>query len=89
MGLLDVTMIGIGARTLRKALLYALLEPWDLIKRMEYADRGAEKLALTELRPELPFGAVWDYACLQADVPAGASWLRDMNAYEEKVLASR
>jgi L-rhamnose isomerase len=79
----------IGARTLRKALLNALLEPFDLTKHMEYAGRGAEKLALVEYRAELPFGAVWDYACLQADTPTGLSWVRDMNAYEAKVLSKR
>lgn len=79
----------IGARALRKALLHALLEPWELVKRAEYTDRGAQKLALTELRSELPFGAVWDWACLQAEVPTGISWLPAIQAYEQDVLLKR
>ncbi len=79
----------IGARALRKALLAALLEPWELLRELEYEDQGAAKLALLERRGELPFGAVWDYACLKAGVPVGASWLADVAAYEREVLSKR
>ncbi|HPD14861.1 MAG TPA: L-rhamnose isomerase [Planctomycetota bacterium] len=72
----------IGARALRKALLYALIEPFEAIAGREEAGNGAAKLALVEHRAELPFAAVWDYACLWADVPVGAAWLRDVAAYE-------
>ncbi len=79
----------IGTRALRKALLFALLEPHREICRRERAGSGAAKLALVEHRAELPFGAVWDYACLRADVPVGAAWLRDVAAYEVDVLSQR
>jgi len=79
----------IGTRALRKALLYALLEPSNLHVKAEYAGDGAGKLGLLERRNEMPWGAVWDYACLRADRPVGASWLDDVRAYEAKVLAGR
>jgi len=79
----------IGARALRKALLRALLEPWELHRRAEHDGRGADKLALLERRDEMPLGAVWDYACCRAGAPVGASWLRDLAAYEKKVLSRR
>jgi len=79
----------IGTRALRKALLYALLEPWKAIRDRELKGAGAAKLALVEHRAELPFAAVWDYACLRADVPLAAAWLRDVAAYEVEVLAER
>ena len=79
----------IGARALRKALLFALLEPAGILKRLEERGRGTEKLALTEAMAELPFGAVWDFLCLRADVPPAASWLRDVAAYEREVLSRR
>lgn len=79
----------IGARALRKALLFALLEPFDALRDREERSIGAAKLALVEHRAELPFAAVWDYACLADDVPVGAAWLRDIAAYEVKVLATR
>lgn len=79
----------IGARALRKALLFALLEPTVTLRRLEEAGRGAEKLALVELGAELPSGAVWDYLCLRAGVPPAASWLRAIAAHERQVLARR
>jgi L-rhamnose isomerase len=79
----------VGTRALRKGLLYALLEPTPLLAGAEAEGRGADKLALLERCRELPFGAVWDYACLKAGVPAGSSWLADMHAYESKVLGKR
>jgi L-rhamnose isomerase len=79
----------IGLRALRKALLRALLEPWPPERRAEYEGRGADKLALLERRAEMPWGAVWDYACLSADVPVGAGWLRDLAQYERRVQSRR
>jgi L-rhamnose isomerase len=79
----------LGVRALRKSLLFALLEPYDLAKRAEIAGDGAAKLAIEDLRSELPFGAVWDYACLSANVPVGITWLAEARQYEEKVLSAR
>ncbi len=79
----------LGARALRKGLLRAMLEPWVLAKKAEYAADGATKLALAEYREELPFGAVWDYACFQAEVPTGLAWLAEIKQYETEVLAFR
>jgi len=79
----------IGARALRKALLFALLEPVATLERLEQRGQGAEKLGIVELVGELPFGAVWDHLCLRAGVPPAAAWLRDVAAYENRVLTSR
>jgi len=79
----------IGTRSLRKALLYALLEPWKEIRDRELTGAGAAKLALVEHRAELPFPAVWDHLCLRAGVPLAAAWLRDVAAYEVEVLSKR
>jgi L-rhamnose isomerase len=79
----------VGVRALRKSLLRAMLEPWELHRQAEYGGRGAEKLAMLERRDEMPVGAVWDYACHVADVPAGLNWLRALAQYEKKALARR
>jgi L-rhamnose isomerase len=79
----------IGARATRKAMLYALLDPSGQLRAMESAGQGAHKLAWMEEVKTLPFGAVWDYACHQAGVPVGAGWLRDVDAYEARVLSAR
>jgi len=79
----------IGVRAVRKGLLYALLEPREASVEAERTGDGAAKLALQELRAELPFGAVWDQACLQADVPLTPAWLREIRDYEQRVLSQR
>jgi L-rhamnose isomerase len=37
----------------------------------------------------LPFGAVWNQLCLDANVPIGADWLANVREYEERVLSKR
>ncbi len=37
----------------------------------------------------MPAGAVWDYYCLQQEVPVGPAWLEEIRAYERDVLAPR
>jgi L-rhamnose isomerase len=79
----------IGVRSLRKGLLWSLLEPRKLVVEAEKQGQGARKLALEELRAELPFGAVWEELCRQADVPGGLAFLDSIEEYELKVLAQR
>jgi len=79
----------IGERSLRKALLWAMLEPHEPSVQAEYAGNGHAKLALQELRAELPFGAVWDELCERADAPTGLAWLAEVRRYEEQVLSDR
>lgn len=79
----------IGMRNMLKALLLALLEPSESLKQMELAGDYTSRLATLEELKTLPFGAVWDYACLQAGVPVGPAWLDDVKAYEKQVLSKR
>jgi len=79
----------IGARAVRKAVLYALLEPGDRLGALEAEGKGAQKLALTEEMKTMPFGAVWDMLCLRAGVPPAGGWMPKVEAYEKDVLARR
>jgi L-rhamnose isomerase len=79
----------IGMRSLLKALLIALLEPADTLRKLELDGKGAEKLALSEELKALPFGSVWDYHCLKQSVPAGSGWIGEMEKYEKEVLTLR
>jgi len=78
-----------GARAMLKALLIALLEPWPLLRECEAAGDHTARLVLLEEFKLLPFGAVWDYYCLGAGVPAGAAWLDEVKQYERDVLSRR
>jgi len=79
----------IGARCMLKALLIALLEPTDKLREMESAEDFTSRLAMLEELKTLPFGSVWDYYCLKAEVPIGPAWLQAVKDYEAKVLSQR
>ena len=72
----------IGARSMLKGLLLALLEPIDTLRNMEEAGDYTGRLATLEELKTLPFGAVWDYHCLQQGTPQGPSWLEQVRAYQ-------
>jgi L-rhamnose isomerase len=79
----------IGSRSLRKALLEALLEPAKLLTEAEKAGKKHERLALMEECKTLPFPAVWDKLCLDEETPVGIDWLGKVNEYEESTLSKR
>ena len=63
----------IGTRAMLKALLLALLEPTETLRRLEAEGDYTARLALLEEFKSLPFGAVWDHYC-RPGRPA-AAWL--------------
>lgn len=79
----------IGMRNMQKALLKALLENTEELKKIELEGDYTSRLALTEEAKTLPFGAVWDYFCEINNVPVGEAWLADVKKYEKDVLANR
>jgi L-rhamnose isomerase len=79
----------IGTRNALKALLGALLEPIDTLREMEQNGDYTGRLALQEELKTLPFGAVWDYYCLQQEVPIGFAFMDEVREYEKTVLAER
>jgi L-rhamnose isomerase len=79
----------IGTRAMIKALLAALLEPTDRLRELETQGDYTSRLAMVEAVKELPAAAVWDYYCLQQDVPAGISWMDEVRRYEEAVTGRR
>jgi L-rhamnose isomerase len=79
----------IGARSMLKALLLALLEPTESLRRLEVEGDNTARLALLEELKALPFGAVWDHYCHSRGVPAGRDWLAEVKAYEREVLLKR
>ncbi|WP_237226048.1 L-rhamnose isomerase [Rubinisphaera sp. JC750] len=79
----------IGTRCMIKALLLALLEPIELLRRCENEGDYTTRLAMLEELKTFPFGAIWDYYCLSQQVPAGARWLEQIRDYEANVLSQR
>ena len=79
----------IGTRNMIKSLLIAMLEPAEKMRTVEAEGDLTSRLALQEELKSSPWGAVWDYYCLQQDVPVGAAWLAAVKQYESEVLSKR
>ena len=79
----------IGARSTLKALMIALLEPWDMLREVEESGNYFKRLALLEEIKSMPHGAVWDYYCQKKGVPIGNSWIDEVLTYEKDVLRKR
>lgn len=79
----------IGTRAMRKAILYALLDPSSTLAEHETAGRNTERLALMEEFKFMPFPAVWEELCRRAETPVGAEWIQEMQTYENDVQLKR
>jgi L-rhamnose isomerase len=79
----------VGTRNMLKALLLALLEPTDKLRKMEADMDYTQRLVMLEEQKSLPWTAVWDYYCLQKGVPVGACWFQQVRQYEKDVLSKR
>ncbi|RPJ00004.1 MAG: L-rhamnose isomerase, partial [Candidatus Aminicenantes bacterium] len=79
----------LGARSVLKGLLIALLEPLDKVRELDPPAKTLQRLSLLEELKALPFGPVWDAYCLRNSVPPGEEWLREVEAYERRVLNRR
>ena len=79
----------IGARNTMRALLMALLEPLGQMRELETEGDYTARLALLEELKGLPFGAVWDYFCLQQGVPVGIGFMDEIRDYEKRELSKR
>jgi len=79
----------IGARNIQKALLFAMLEPTEMLKELELKMDYTSRLAWLEELKSMPFEAVWDKYCDECGVPTGADWIKEVKDYENEVLLKR
>ncbi|MDY3030920.1 MAG: L-rhamnose isomerase [Clostridia bacterium] len=79
----------IGLRNTRKALLYALLQPVEMMKKLEADGDVSGRLAVTQEFKAAPFALVWDYYCDKTNKGVGLSWLDEVRRYEKEVLLNR
>jgi L-rhamnose isomerase len=79
----------IGTRNMLKALLIALLEPTDDLRKAELDMDYTRRLALLEELKTLPWAAVWDCYCARKGVPTGMAWFDEIRQYEKAVLSKR
>jgi L-rhamnose isomerase len=79
----------IGARSTRKALLAAFLEPRAALLEADEAGDGFARLALLEEAKALPWAAVWDEYCSRSGVAPDGGFISSVKDYERGVLAAR
>jgi L-rhamnose isomerase len=83
----------IGARSTRKALLSAFLEPRAALLAADGAGGGAPdgftRLALLEEAKSLPWSSVWDELCRRSGAVLDSALIASVKAYERDVLAKR
>ena len=78
----------VGARNMQKALLWAALQPYELMRKLQ---DGADFTALMVLQEELktlPFEAVWSEYLARENVK-GADWYDEVKEYEKTILRNR
>jgi L-rhamnose isomerase len=79
----------VGTRAILKALLFALLEPIDLLRDFEDVGDFTQRLSLMEDMKGMPWSAVWDYYCMTKDVPVGMDFMPIIREYERSELSHR
>lgn len=79
----------IGTRNTIKSLLRALLEPTQMLMKLELDGDYTSRLALLEELKSYPFSAVWDYYCETMGVPVRDAWLNEVKQYEQAVQLKR
>ena len=79
----------IGTRNMVKALLFAMLEPTEAIRKAELDMNFTERLVMFEELKTMPWAAVWDYYCMKQGVPVGLEWFEVIKQYEKDVLSAR
>jgi L-rhamnose isomerase len=79
----------IGTRNALRAMLVALLEPRERLRELERDGDYTARLALLEELKGMPFGAVWDYHCMQQNTPVGMQFIDEVRQYERQELAQR
>jgi L-rhamnose isomerase len=79
----------IGARSTRKALLAAFLEPHKALLAADEKGDGFARLALLEEAKSLPWSAVWDEYCERQGGSLESQFIAKVEDYERYVLAKR
>lgn len=77
----------IGVRNMQKALLRALLTPWDQLRAAEESLDFTRRLVLTEEFRDLPFGRIWAEFCERLETPTGLVMTRELDAYQARVAS--
>ena len=76
-----------GMRSMQKALLNALLQPVDTLKKLQNEGRLTELMVLQEEIKTMPFGDIWNEYLKREDVEC--DYITKVKEYEKEVLIKR
>ena len=78
-----------GARNMQKALLIALLEPTELLRKEEDKWDFSARMARQEEIKTLQWGSIWNYYCESQNMADDFGVMQTIAAYEKDVLLKR
>ena len=76
-----------GVRSVQKALLFAMLQPDAILKKLQNESNFTEIMYLQEEMKIMPFGEVWNEFLTREGVTA--NYLEEVKKYENEVLSKR
>lgn len=79
----------VGMRNMQKAMLYALLQPYNMLKEAQDQGDFTQIMVINEELKTYPFNDIWDYYCEINQVPVRETWYDEVKKYETEVLAKR
>lgn len=79
----------VGMRNMQKAMLYALLQPYEMLKEAQDQGDFTQIMVINEELKTYPFNDIWDYYCEINQVPVRKTWYDEVKEYETEVLAKR
>lgn len=79
----------VGMRNWQKALLSAMLTPFDKMKEMQDSEDFTGLMVTSEAVKSYPFGEVWEEFCNRLGVPGDDNWYETIKEYEKEVLSKR
>ena len=79
----------IGSRSAQKCMIKALLEPKEMISKLELEGKTFQVLQLIEEEKSMPWNAVYDEFCVRNNVPVGNEVIGVIEQYEKDVTSKR
>ncbi|MBE6729749.1 MAG: L-rhamnose isomerase [Ruminococcaceae bacterium] len=79
----------VGMRNWQKALLSAMLTPWDKLKELQDSGDFTSLMVLSEAIKVYPFGDVWNEFLKRNNIPDDNAWYDIIKEYEKDVLLKR
>lgn len=79
----------VGMRNMQKAMLFALLQPHQLLKDLQDQDNFTKLMVIQEELKTYPFDMIWNHYCQTNNVPLREEWFYELEQYEKDVLSQR